>query len=351
MNRLGAVVIGRNEGEKVRRCLASVLGKADPVVYVDSGSVDGSVDLARALGVEVVELDPSTPFTIARARNEGFARLLEVDPEVEIVQFVDGDSEMVESWFSGALQAFAAEAECAIVCGPFRERSPGRSLYARLYSVMNDTRLADPEVSGGIAMMRVKAFRDIGGFVPALVGSEDREISLYLRRAGWRVRRIEAGMAVHETGMETFEQWWRRRVMNGRSLGQEVELSRSLERPVVRCWFSVFIWGLALPALALVAAWPTEGASLVLFLGHPALALRIHRRMRRLGFAHADATLYAVACTAEKFPNALGMVLYYFERIATRLRVRPRPGARDALCSEDSRVAVPTHRLDPDQRS
>ncbi len=58
---IGIVVIGRNEGERLRRCLGSVVRRVGKVVYVDSGSTDGSVDMVR-------------PFTAARARNEGFRR-------------------------------------------------------------------------------------------------------------------------------------------------------------------------------------------------------------------------------------------------------------------------------------
>ena len=58
---VGVVVIGRNEGERLRRCLVSVRSQADRVVYVDSGSSDGSPHVAAALGVEVVQLDPTIP--------------------------------------------------------------------------------------------------------------------------------------------------------------------------------------------------------------------------------------------------------------------------------------------------
>ena len=78
MNDLGVVAIGRNEGERLRICLKSVIGQASTVVYVDSGSNDGSEAMARSLGAEVVALDRSLPFTAARARNEGAARLLVV---------------------------------------------------------------------------------------------------------------------------------------------------------------------------------------------------------------------------------------------------------------------------------
>src|SRR5690242_12680883 len=100
--RLGVVVIGRNEGERLRRCLASITGR-EVVVYVDSGSTDGSVKMAKSMGIIVQELDLSVPFTAARARNAGFAALLAAGP-VDYVQFVDGDCEMTANWLPRALE-------------------------------------------------------------------------------------------------------------------------------------------------------------------------------------------------------------------------------------------------------
>src|SRR4051794_8770427 len=100
VNGVGVVVIGRNEGERLRRCLLSLDGGV--VVYVDSGSADGSVALARSLGAEVVELDLATPFTAARARNAGVERLLVLDPALEFVQFLDGDCELRPGWLARA---------------------------------------------------------------------------------------------------------------------------------------------------------------------------------------------------------------------------------------------------------
>src|SRR6516165_251757 len=102
MSELGVIAIGRNEGERLRRCLQSVMGRGFSIVYVDSGSIDGSVELARSLGASVVELDLSRPFTAARARNEGFERLCQMNPQVRFVQFVDGDCEVVEGWLETA---------------------------------------------------------------------------------------------------------------------------------------------------------------------------------------------------------------------------------------------------------
>ena len=95
---LGIVVIGRNEGDRLRLCLDSVVGRGLPVVYVDSGSTDGSPELARSRNVEVVELDPAAPFTAARARNAGLDRLAVIIPGVRYVQFIDGDCTILDPW-------------------------------------------------------------------------------------------------------------------------------------------------------------------------------------------------------------------------------------------------------------
>jgi glycosyltransferase involved in cell wall biosynthesis len=85
---IGIVIIGRNEGDRLERCLLSVIKQVNNIVYVDSGSTDGSIEMAKFLGIEVVKLDLSTPFTAARARNAGFSRLLEMNGQIELVQFV-----------------------------------------------------------------------------------------------------------------------------------------------------------------------------------------------------------------------------------------------------------------------
>ena len=77
---VGAVAIGKNEGERLRICLQSLAKQVSRLVYVDSGSSDGSVELARSVEAVVVELDPRIPFTAARARNAGVERLTEIAP-------------------------------------------------------------------------------------------------------------------------------------------------------------------------------------------------------------------------------------------------------------------------------
>jgi glycosyltransferase involved in cell wall biosynthesis len=100
---VGAVAIGKNEGERLRICLHSLAEQVAHVVYVDSGSSDGSVELARSMGAEVVELDPAIPFTAARARNAGVDRLTRVARELKYAQLIDGDCELLEGWIENAV--------------------------------------------------------------------------------------------------------------------------------------------------------------------------------------------------------------------------------------------------------
>ena len=124
----GVVVIGRNEGERLRRCLQSI-DRAVAIVYVDSGSSDGSPALAQSLGAHVVALDMTRPFTAARARNAGLRRLRELAPTTQLVQFVDGDCELVPGWLDAAQAFMQQHADVAAVAGRLRERYPNRSIY------------------------------------------------------------------------------------------------------------------------------------------------------------------------------------------------------------------------------
>src|ERR1041384_4007540 len=97
----GVVAVGRNEGERLKRSLASVPAGV-PTVYVDSGSSDGSAQWARGHGANVVELDMSVPFTAARARNAGLRQLKQAVPGLRFVQFMDGDCELETNWLEHA---------------------------------------------------------------------------------------------------------------------------------------------------------------------------------------------------------------------------------------------------------
>ena len=321
MSRVAIVVIGRNEGDRLAACLSSVAGEGGPVVYVDSGSTDGSPALARARGADVVELDPATPFSAARARNEGLARALALEPRTELVQFVDGDCVLAAGWLREGAALLDGDPSLAAVCGRVRELHRERSIYNRLCDLEWDVPPGEARSCGGIAMMRAGAVLQAGGFDASLIAGEEPELCLRLRRAGWRILRTRSEMAWHDADMLSFGQWWRRTLRGGWGYAEGAALhGASPDRLWVRENRSILFWGALLPATALATAVPTGGASLLLLAGYPALATRIYLRARQRGLARADAALQAIFFVLAKFPQAIGQQQFRLLRAAGRRR-------------------------------
>lgn len=285
---VGIVVIGRNEGERLATCLKSVIGAAAPVIYVDSGSIDGSVELAKRLGADVLELDCDTPYTAARARNAGFKRLVETAPTNQFVQFVDGDCELLPTWLPTALEYLQSHGDVAATCGRLRERFPDASPYNRLCDMEWDTPVGETDACGGVALMKVGAFAASGGFAADMIAGEEPDLCFRLRKAGWRIVRLDHEMAWHDAAMFRFGQWWRRAQRSGYA-DMEAYRRRGQHEPGLRrkVWSNI-LW-------ALPPAW----------LLWPLLWLRVYRR---------NGALYATHVVAGKLPHARGQISYVVTR-------------------------------------
>jgi len=318
------VAIGRNEGERLKACLRAAseyaAWGAQTVVYVDSGSTDGSAEYARGAGCRVVELDPSRPFTAARARNEGFACAMEQAPDAEFVQFVDGDCELEESWLQAAVAAFAARDDVGLVCGQVREIHPQASVFNRLCDL--EWRQAPGEIptAGGRFLARVCAFKEVGGFRPDVIAAEDDEFSIRMRRQGWKILKIDAPMARHDAAIASFSQWWRRTRRSGHAYAQVAALhGGGPERYFVRDRRRILIWGLVLPVAALAAASFTRGISLLVMIGAYSLQLlHIVRGCRERGWTQRDAWTYGLFTLIGRFATLHGLLEYHWRRLRGR---------------------------------
>ena len=313
----GLVVIGRNEGERLRACLSSLVGRGAPIVYVDSGSTDGSQAYARSLDVEVVDLDMSVPFTAARARNAGFERLLELHPGLQYVQFVDGDCEIVDGWLNAALSVLSDDRSLAAVCGRRTERFPEASIYNRACDIEWDTPVGEAHEFGGEVMIRVEALREVGGYNPSIIAAEDTDTSIRLRELGWRILRLDRPMSLHDADIRRFEQWWKRMIRGGHGTAENEDLHGHSPFFHRRGWTrSTLFWGLAVPLGAAGLALPTLGLSAMgATAGYGALFLKTERSARRAGRSPENARAWAANCMLGKIPEALGYVRYWRRRL------------------------------------
>jgi GT2 family glycosyltransferase len=315
LRNIGAVVIGRNEGERLKQCLASLSG-VGTVVYVDSGSSDGSAQRARDHGAEVIELDLVLPFTAARARNCGFQRLRKIAPRLEYMQFVDGDCELVDGWLHAALSFLEAHSAVGAVCGRRRERFPERSVYNWLCDREWEGQAGEARLCGGDVLIRKAALEAVGGYRDDMIAGEDPELCVRLRGAGWRIWRLDADMTLHDAAMTRFGQWWTRYVRSGYAFALGAHLHGAPpERHFV--WESrrAWLWGVWLPLVCLACSltwWPW---GLVTWLIYPLQMLR--RMARNVGSLSQRATL-AVYQVLGRFPEAWGEIKFMRDRLLGR---------------------------------
>lgn len=310
---VGFVVIGRNEAKRLPRCLEAVTACVHKVVYVDSGSTDGSPAIAREHGADVIELDERMPFSAARARNEGFRRLCEIESKIAYVQFVDGDCEILRDWLGEAVTFLEEHSDVAAVCGRLHERHPELSIYNMLCDIEWGTAAGEVFECGGIVLVRAEIFEQLGGYRGDMVAGEDPEFCARLRAAGWRIWRLGRDMAFHDAAITRFGQWWTRTLRGGYASAHGVFLHGATPGlPFLRQSMSSWFWGVGLPVIALTftaCAGP---------LGLTALALYPIQitRLAMGGSRTARENWYrALFLLMGKFPEVIGQMTFIANRL------------------------------------
>ena len=318
---VAVVAIGRNEGPRLEACLRSARRELDHIVYVDSGSSDGSVELARAFGAETVELDPARPFSAARARNAGWRRVRSLAPAVRHVQFLDGDTELEPAWLEVAWDWLEGWPELAVVCGRRRERRRRASVY-NLICDMEWARPAGVNVAcGGDAMMRLAALTDVEGFDETIIAGEEPELCVRLWQRGWSTLRVDAPMTTHDADMNRFGEFWRRGVRAGHACAEAVARhGRGPTRHKRRELASVLGWAVAWPALALLVARRRPAAGGAMLLAYPLHAMWIAWRAREQGRARSlgEGLIWALACIVGRWAQVQGMARFVRGRLRGR---------------------------------
>ena len=328
---VGVVVIGRNEGERLKRCLSSIQSQhAGPVVYVDSGSTDGSADYARSVAVDVVDLDVSIPFTMARGRNAGFHYLVEHYPDCHFVQFVDGDCEMVGGWIDLGVQFLQDHPAFGAVCGNRRERFPQATVYNQLINMEWQGSEGEVSACGGDAIYRIASVKAAGCFNESMIAGEEADLCLRLRRQGLRLMRLDSPMTLHDANMQFFSQWWKRSVRCGHAYAHGYDLHRSDTGSGARAYkqralLSSLTYGLLLPSVLVLGtlAWLVgslgTGQFLLLTLVVLVLCLRVACRAAAAKSDSANSMgrrlLYGVFILLGKLPEAQGVVRYFTNRM------------------------------------
>jgi GT2 family glycosyltransferase len=210
--RASAVVPSWNGLKDLRESLPALLAQtADvEVVVVDNGSSDGTADVVRAAWPEAVLVRSPENLGFGRAVNLGAAHATG-----DVLVVVNNDAVPAPDFAERLLEPFADPA-VGMVAGvltqrphPDRVDSAGVELDVTVGSwdlgwnapvaALGARQPAGP--CGGAAAYRRSAWRDAGGFEPALFAYwEDVDLALRLRRAGWRCAFAPGAVALHRHG-------------------------------------------------------------------------------------------------------------------------------------------------------
>lgn len=174
------VVPAFNEEARLAYCLASIKGEAPgkPVIVVDNGSTDRTVELAKAMGASVVV---ETRLGVTRARQAGL-----LAAETEWVAFIDADNELPEGWMNALLKSIGPEV--VAVTGPpvYRELRMLQQLTVSFYYTVGAFFFRFmPMTNGGNTVARRAELLSVGG-IPVEIDfyGDDTETAIRLSRVG-----------------------------------------------------------------------------------------------------------------------------------------------------------------------
>lgn len=311
---IGIVVIGRNEGERLRTCLESVQIFGYPIAYVDSGSTDDSVSLAASYVSRVHQLDRLSPFSAARARNEGFDALTKLFPDLQYIQFVDGDCVVARGWFDAALQAFKQNVELSLVLGHRRELKPNFTIYNQLAAMEWNSPVGELTNFGcliGSFLIKADVFRAMSGFRTNVIAGEDSELGVRMCLSGYKMAKIDHHMETHDANILRFSQWWNRAVRAGHAIGQRSFLNGdTVVKDCVKERKSTLIWGIAMPIIwiLLLLIKPMWSFS-ILFL-YSVLTFKVFLYSLKQGMSAKNAIVYTTFIVVGKIANGIGLLKF-----------------------------------------
>jgi cellulose synthase/poly-beta-1,6-N-acetylglucosamine synthase-like glycosyltransferase len=323
---LSVVIIGRNEGERLERCILTALaieGWAPvEVLYVDSGSTDGSLDLAARLGATVLPLPPGM-FTAARARNLGWRHA-----SGELILFLDGDTILNADFPLAALGELQKSPSNAAAWGHRRELCACLSIYVRVLDLDWVYAPGETLFFGGDVLVRRAALEAVNGFDETLIAGEEPEMCRRMRNLGWHIQHIDLPMTLHDLAITRFSQYWRRSQRAGYAFAAVSARFRATPDPFwsedarrnrLRGLFWLLTPVLALAAsVALLSPWPFTVWTLLLL----AVAARTAFQNR---WKQADWTtllLYGVHSHLQQIPIFFGQLQFLFNRNKTLMEYK-----------------------------
>ena len=322
---IDVVIIGVNSAATLVRCIESVRTCTCPdtklhIFYVDGGSTDNSIALARNYDdVTVVSMHPMYP-TPGLGRNAGWR-----SGNSPYVQFLDSDTQMDSRWLETGVRTLEDTPEVTAVFGRRAEINPQATVFNWIADQEWNPRPGEVQAFGGDVLVRRKALEDSGGYDEVLVSGEDPELSRRIIAMGGSILHLDTPMTRHDMAMRTIRQYWRRGYRTG--YGYAAVVARhggagkfwleECKRILIRGGLGLLLMLLGLGGLA--CSW----LAFVVFLS--GLGLLLYPRLFRIRWFMEDkrlpkelATKYAWHCSLVVLPEVFGMLRYMLGAVCKR---------------------------------
>ena len=315
---VSVVVIGRNEGERLRRCLESIAQMNHPtfnfeILYVDSGSSDNSIALAKELGATVIALHPERP-SAALGRNAGWRAALG-----ETILFLDGDTILHPDFVATALRHLT-DPEVAVVWGHRRELYPEKSIYIRVLDLDWIYRPGFTLYCGGDALFRQSILAATGGFDETLIAGEEPELCRRIAALGFKILHIDHPMTGHDLAITHWRQYWKRSTRAGHAYA---EVSQRLDASGQTFWAAetrrnrnraLTLITLCLAGIVASILFRTLWPTLAVLLFFAAISLRSALKARWKSSDPLTLFLYGIHSHLQQVPIYCGQLQYRWNR-------------------------------------
>lgn len=227
---VSVVIIGRNEGDRLTRCIESVNAMRQPggpveVIYVDSDSTDDSRVRAEALGAKVIVVHPERP-SAATGRNAGWQVA-----KAPIILFLDGDTILHPDFVVESLPEFR-DSKVAVVWGHRRELHPEASIYNRVLDLDWVYPPGPSDFCGGDALMRRDVLEQLGGMDATLIAGEEPELCRRIRAQAYTILHVDRQMTGHDLAMTRWRQYWRRSFRAGHAYAEVAQRFMGTDMPL-----------------------------------------------------------------------------------------------------------------------